>query len=796
MTDTNNNNSPSDPSTAVGSDSQQDTAATLEAIRAAAAAVSSSSSDTKIDAAATLKAIRAKIAAVPDFPKPGVVFRSIQPLLSDAVLGAAAFRMMADQWRNEDVQIVAGLDARGFIVGSMLAHLLGAGFVMLRKPGKLPLDDPVCVKYGLEYGSAELQVDRASIPAGARVLVADDLLATGGTALAACEIVLRCGGVIAGAAFMIELGGLGGRGLVGTAQAAGVAVRSLLTLPADGSDVAGSGPGARAEQPPKITEVKRPSLEGELLDDRRAVVMCHPSMDALADDMCTHHANLFRRSHIRWGKFPDGYPDLQFDHVDALEGRDVLFLGSLRHPDAFLETNSLGLVLASQHVRSLRLVFPYFGPGTMERVDREGVVATAETVARMVSSDQPVTRSGRPELVVYDLHTEGNRFYFNHKGVAMRLRSAIPILVRRVLCEPALGAPEDDGRVTAVVFPDAGAAKRNKHFFEEAGFPIVVCSKERGEGDRRTVRVAERINWPRDAAMQQRALRHALIVDDICHSGGTLHECHLALRKEFGKVSAFVTHGVFPHGRHREFLPGGAYAGLHRFFITDTVPETSFRFPRFTSAYEDAKLSDAGGTPFRVLSIVDDLAHMYARAEGKQTMPFSGVPLHVYVASANKAKLAAAESFYRTKYGSSGRNVRIFSVPVKSGVNEQPLGREEGARGARNRWHAALCAVNSDETHRAMAIGGALAHIISFESYLSVSASGEAVGDDEPIHDCTYVCMGEIRPARRDSTNKTVQLEVSDVLEELDVYHAGVRVPGVMKQVFAERGKKTAGAIL
>ena len=153
------------------------------------------------------------IREVPDYPKPGILFYDITTLLKDR----SAFRSIIDDltgmYRDKNIAKVVGIESRGFIIGGPLAHQLGAGFVPVRRPGKLPADI-FEVKYNLEYGSNSLAIHRDAITLNERVLIADDLLATGGTAAAAVNLVRQRGGEIVGAAFLVELCGLKGRELL------------------------------------------------------------------------------------------------------------------------------------------------------------------------------------------------------------------------------------------------------------------------------------------------------------------------------------------------------------------------------------------------------------------------------------------------------------------------------------------------------------------------------------------------------------------------------------------------------
>ena len=154
--------------------------------------------------------IAAKIRDIPDFPKPGIIFKDITPLLQDAESLRYAVDQMAEFAVSKKVDIVLGAEARGFILGAALAYTLGAGFVPARKPGKLPYET-IAAEYELEYGTDSLEIHEDAIGPGTRVLVHDDLLATGGTARAKCDLVEKLGGEVVGVTFIVELSFLAGR---------------------------------------------------------------------------------------------------------------------------------------------------------------------------------------------------------------------------------------------------------------------------------------------------------------------------------------------------------------------------------------------------------------------------------------------------------------------------------------------------------------------------------------------------------------------------------------------------------
>jgi adenine phosphoribosyltransferase len=166
--------------------------------------------------------LAALVRDIPDFPKPGIVFKDITPVLASAEGLDAAVSGLAGLARDLRVDVVIGAEARGFLLGPALARELGAGFVLARKPGKLP-HDTVRAEYVLEYGVDVLELHSDAIAAGSRVLVHDDLLATGGTAKALCELVEQLDGEVAACAFLIELAFLNGR-----ERLAGYDVHALL----------------------------------------------------------------------------------------------------------------------------------------------------------------------------------------------------------------------------------------------------------------------------------------------------------------------------------------------------------------------------------------------------------------------------------------------------------------------------------------------------------------------------------------------------------------------------------------
>ena len=173
--------------------------------------------------------VRSTVREVPDFPKPGILFLDITTATKDAKAMNLMIDFLYEQFKDEKVDYVAGIESRGFIFGAPLACRLNAGFVPIRKPNKLPADT-VKESYSLEYGTDTIEMHADAIKEGDRVLVIDDLLATGGTAVAACNLVKKVGGEVVAASFIIELDPLKGREKI---EANGVKVVSMLNYDLD-----------------------------------------------------------------------------------------------------------------------------------------------------------------------------------------------------------------------------------------------------------------------------------------------------------------------------------------------------------------------------------------------------------------------------------------------------------------------------------------------------------------------------------------------------------------------------------
>ena len=170
--------------------------------------------------------LRAAIRSIPDYPKPGIVFRDITTLLGDAGAFRRAVDALAQPWAGSKIDKVAGIEARGFILGGVVAHQVSAGFIPIRKKGKLP-HKRVSIAYSLEYGLDEMEMHEDAVVAGERIILVDDLIATGGSAEGAVKLLRQVGGQVIAACFVIDLPELGGAEKI---RQLGVPVRTLISF--------------------------------------------------------------------------------------------------------------------------------------------------------------------------------------------------------------------------------------------------------------------------------------------------------------------------------------------------------------------------------------------------------------------------------------------------------------------------------------------------------------------------------------------------------------------------------------
>ncbi|CAH1433880.1 unnamed protein product [Lactuca virosa] len=338
--------------------------------------------------------------------------------------------------------------------------------------------------------------------------------------------------------------------------------------------VTGSDPIHIIIKPPSSKASPMPMNSG-LKNSKKVCLFYAAEMEALAQRIAAQSDAIELRS-ISWRKFEDGFPNLSIPNAHGIRGEHVAFLASFSSPGVIFEQLSVSYALPKLFTSSFTLVLPFFPTGTSERMEDEGDIATAFTLARFLSNI-PISRGGPTSVVIYDIHALQERFYFDD-NVLPCFESGIPLLKSRLQQLP-------DSENISIAFPDDGAWKRFHKQLQH--FPVIICAKVR-EGDQRIVRIKE--GDPKG--------RHVVIVDDLVQSGGTLIECQKVLAEHGAKkVSAYVTHGVFPKRSWERFkhdTGGRPDSGLTYFWITDSCPLT----------VKEVK----NKPPFEVLSLASSIA--------------------------------------------------------------------------------------------------------------------------------------------------------------------------------------------
>lgn len=615
-----------------------------------------------------LNQISNSIDVVPNHPKEGIIFRNISSLLLNHDLTICAIRYMARLVEKLNIDYIVGLESRGFLFAVPLADMLSQGFnnkkgtCMIRKPNKLP--NTVSVTYSKEYGEDTLTIQQDLIPPGSNILLVDDLIATGGSFFAGCKLVEKIGSNVVGCLSLIQLTGFD---LVEGLDS--YKIFSLLQYSKDSHDKKVS-----LDYSTLFDDViEYVPLNQASVDDDRIIVFCHQSMRSIANTLISN-SNDFREGTIMWGSFPDGYYNVKFEDLMYLERKRVVFFGSMYDPKNIMEQLSMILVLPRQRIKSLDIFFPYFGPGTMERVETEGTLATAETFAQIISTScQTSTMEGPPRVHIFDIHALPNRHYFSD-NIIVCMQSAIPLLKERI---------DND---TTIVFPDDGAAKRFKADFEN--YTVIICAKDR-IGDERHIRISDKLRWPTNKIIQLQKMKKCVIVDDLVQSGETLKKCSIAVRKYYKellettctigtdfsfntqKVYAYATHAVFPNRAYEKFMSDNTF---DKFFVTNSNPQI-------------ADFLDRKG-PFQVIRLDNYIRQKLLTSFGISAYNLTEpVTYNVLVSSKSNAKLSAVYDALNIILSRKHNNYRlnVSGIGVCSNVPEQPLYPIETRGGCLNR---------------------------------------------------------------------------------------------------------------
>lgn len=599
----------------------------------------------------TNKDIAACFPIVWHHPKQGVAFRVLQPLLRNVQVREVAYQRLSLMVKTEcpQVQVVCGVDSRGYKLSTAISSQLLLPDVMIAKKGKLP-GKVHTLRYDLEYGANDLEILQDAVLPGEKVVIVDDLLATGGSAIAAAKLVEKCGGVVIGFAFLGVLPNCNGMAILNTAYP-----NSHVLALCFFDDVPDPDPSLTRLLTQHNAAPGYDTTWNEQSDQKQYALLSHPSMFDWCKQLKRAYPDMFRWFEIKWNRFPDGQLNITFPSL-LIQDRDIIVLMSSSDLNKMYEQLAVMRVLP-RYVRSMQCWLPYCASLTHERVDVPGMFAAAEPMCKLLSAGIPSTQKGPVRLCMADIHAVCTRFYPTDQVRTEVEATAIHLLMKVI-----------DRENTIIGLPDLGAYKRFKHLFEPYNIPMVWCSKERGEGEKRVVRIVDN-NFPAEWSVERRkkAMRYVLLIDDICNSGSTLYQAaqaFLSAGTEF--VSCFVTHGVFPNEAYKRFLPGGDFAVFHTFYCTDTLPEMAHTLRR-------------AGRPFYVIPFAAEFARQQFWPKNIQCTP----NIALIDCSTSMIKLRAVKEAWEVVH-SGVVDVRAIHIQ-SSDVWDQPLGKVMIMNGLKNR---------------------------------------------------------------------------------------------------------------
>ena len=311
----------------------------------------------------------------------GVTYYDCNLLTSNHQISKRAFKIMSNMVRRYNPTIILGVESRGFVSAAKLDRYLEIGMRIARKAGKVP-GEVYSIKCDIEYGSRTFELEKDAFKPGDRVLIVDDVLATGGTTAAIEKLVEMTGAQVVGSCFIIEILGLGGASRLSKPHF------SLINMKLNENTNIQLGTNIIPNIPRILNSNSNNNLllrrsvttsNSNLAKEPPIALMCCPSTKVLVDMLINLKPNLFCYRHINWGSFPDGYPNIKFD--PSLLNKHVCFIGSLFEYKHVISQLMMNIVIPRQGAKSFTLIYPYYAPGTMERVDNEGDMATAEALA-------------------------------------------------------------------------------------------------------------------------------------------------------------------------------------------------------------------------------------------------------------------------------------------------------------------------------------------------------------------------------------------------------------------------------
>ena len=506
------------------------------------------------------------------FPKAGVVFRGMAPFLRSGEASQITYNRMANAIRNSLVNrginivdaVAGGVATRGYFVAGSLSTLLGIGAVPIAKQGSLPglvTKKPSIKEYTDPKKPPEhLETNVDAFTPGQAVLICDDLIAEGGTALSAAALVLEQKAILA--AFVFP-------GVI--PECAGVA-RLQKAFP-DVPIIVGCVFDRVPDPNPSLSayleafdNVDGLAITATHKPYQKILLMAHDSMYSWVRLLLGLYPEVFEFVKLGWSSFDDGMPNLDLsDLVADFKDRHIWFLMTNHDVTTLVPQMFMQYVLAKQRAASVTVGLPYFAGGTYERRQKLKEVATANPMLKALSV--PGTT-----LIITDIHAQASEF-FAKDTMDCAFLGALGRFLRLMDLSPKI--PRYVTKRKFLACPDAGAAKRFGPVIEEFDMPVMIFEKTRGVGDKRIVRFVERRNWPVDAKGEPLALEHAIVIDDLALSGGTLLETGDALvQMGVPFIDCYITHARFPKQSFRRFLPKyNPNTPFKRVYCTDSIPD-------------------------------------------------------------------------------------------------------------------------------------------------------------------------------------------------------------------------------
>lgn len=631
------------------------------------------------------------------FPKPGIVFRGMAPFLKNVTVRDATYAKIAEaiveiveQQRGLKVTSVSGNASRGYFLATALSSspLLKAALIPIGKENTLPgvvIKAPAVKEYGDAKNPEYMETNPDLIQEGDVVVISDDLIGNGDTAVGTATLVLSCKAKIGAFCFL---------GVIPECEG----IQRLETLFPHVPIIVGCVFDKDMDPHPsfskylttfdKVDDLQTltlvPPQEGK---KSKILLMAHSTMYAWARELMGEFPELFEFIKLKEEHFDDEMPDLELtDMVEEFEDRDVVFLASNFKLATLFEQFSIIHVLPKQRINSFEIWLPYFATETHERRNKRKVVATADTMKKLISSAIPKSKRGPAILAIADIHAEASEFFESTK-IGSHYLNGVGRFLRLLNAQMS---PSNPLKRVFAMFPDDGAYKRFINEILDFDMPVMIFEKRKtGKGAARKTFITfkERLHWPLDEKGEPLPLEHGVLIDDLGLSGDTSLETGknaLSLNCGIKYLDMYVTHGRFPKKSYRKFFKKyNPDCPFKRVYCGSSIPEI-----QKSILLEGA--DDPDNNPFYFIPLSSHFVYQRRRTRGlRLTKKVTAV-----VSSKNPDKLKAVANAFA--YVFPYDDIHVIGVACKSGVPNQPMGNEimEGCENRHANLPGTLLSVN------------------------------------------------------------------------------------------------------